>query len=140
VSLAPLYDLFFSWSGFYSLASRLQFDTEGKIREIEAFIHPVLNKRLEGGIENPDVDSVSLTDTFRIQRLPPSQNDMITWLWNGADENHRTLRDVVLRIVLLHVAAIETTSGVSLGLVTLHVSDLKFEASSKCSPLPRSAS
>lgn len=140
MSLVLLYDLFFSWSGFYSLASRLQFDTEGKIHEIEAFILPVLNKRLQEGIENPDVDSVSLTDTFRVQCLPPSQNDMITWLWNGADKNHQTLRDVVLRIVLLHVAAIETTSGVSLRLVTLRISNLKFEASSKCSPLPRSAS
>jgi len=65
---------------------------------------------------------------------------MITWLWNGADKDHRTLRYVVLRIVLLHVAAIETTSGVSLGLATLCVADLKFEAPSKCSPLPRSAS
>lgn len=37
------------------------------MREIEAFILPVLEKRSEEGIENPDADSVGLTDTFRVQ-------------------------------------------------------------------------
>ncbi|KAJ3569657.1 hypothetical protein NP233_g4898 [Leucocoprinus birnbaumii] len=79
------------------LVSRLQFDTEGKIREIEEFLRPIITERLEKGtMEDPDAES----------------NDMITWLWNAAPEDQRTLYDIAIRIIWLNVAAIRTTSAV----------------------------
>lgn len=50
---------------------------------------------------------------------------MIIWLWNGANEKNRTLRDVAIRIVWLNIAAIRATSAVSLELVT---SVIKFDS------------
>lgn len=77
------------------LVSRLQFDTEGKIREIEGYLRPILADRLEKGIESADADS----------------NDMITWLWNAAPEAQRTLHDIAIRMIWLNIAAIRTTSS-----------------------------
>ncbi|KAF5350114.1 hypothetical protein D9756_009061 [Leucocoprinus leucothites] len=77
--------------------SRIQFDTEGNIREIEEYLRPILAERLErGDMENPDADS----------------NDLITWLWNAAPEAQRTLHDIAIRIIWLNVAAIRTTSAI----------------------------
>ncbi|KAJ3569656.1 hypothetical protein NP233_g4899 [Leucocoprinus birnbaumii] len=79
------------------LVSRLQFDTVSKIREIEDYLRPVIEKRLERGVMgSPDADS----------------NDMITWLWNGADKPQRTAHDIAIRMIWLNIAAIRTTSQV----------------------------
>ncbi|KAF5349930.1 hypothetical protein D9756_009063 [Leucocoprinus leucothites] len=78
------------------LVSRLQFDTVGKIREIEDYLRPVIEERLSREImEEPDAES----------------NDMISWLWSAAGETQRTTHDIAIRIIWLNIAAIRTTSA-----------------------------
>jgi hypothetical protein len=38
---------------------------------------------------------------------------MVTWLWNAAPEEYRTLHDIAIRMVGINIAAIHTTSSVS---------------------------
>ncbi|KAJ3551745.1 hypothetical protein NP233_g13020 [Leucocoprinus birnbaumii] len=102
------------------LVSRIQFDTKGKIREIEGYLRPVLEKRLEKGtLEHPDADS----------------NDMITWLWNAVNETNRSLNDIAIRLIWINIASIRTTSSllshvlINLATYTSYIEPLRKEIS-----------
>ncbi|KAF9445324.1 cytochrome P450 [Macrolepiota fuliginosa MF-IS2] len=77
------------------IANRIMFDTNGRLREVEEFLQPLLTERLEQ----------------RTMEDNAEHEDMITWLWDAAPEQQRTIRDLAVRMILLNVAAIHTTSS-----------------------------
>jgi hypothetical protein len=61
---------------------------------------------------NPFVHrSAKLLDIFFSVNM---QNDLISWLLDSADEDQKTVNDVVLRILVINFASIHTTSSVRL--------------------------
>ncbi|KXN88011.1 Ent-kaurene oxidase, partial [Leucoagaricus sp. SymC.cos] len=104
-----------------AFVGRAIFDSQGRIRKVENFLRPILNERLEKGIdENCDAES----------------NDMITWLWNGSPEAQQNLHDIAIRMIYLNVAAIHTTANLlthvllSLAAYTSYIEPLREEISS----------
>ncbi|KAF5363979.1 hypothetical protein D9756_000020 [Leucocoprinus leucothites] len=79
-----------------SFVGRAIFNSQGRIREIEDYLRPVLDEHLEKGMD---------------ERTNPELNDMITWLWNASPENQRNLHDIAIRMIYLNVAAIHTTAN-----------------------------
>jgi hypothetical protein len=45
-----------------SFVNNALFDSEGKTREVEEYLRPILTKRLERGIKDVDPDSVSFVE------------------------------------------------------------------------------
>ncbi|XP_006456956.1 hypothetical protein AGABI2DRAFT_78683, partial [Agaricus bisporus var. bisporus H97] len=88
------------------------------MREMENYLRPLIPESLEnGGMD------------------PASNNDMVTWLWNAAPENHRTLHDLASRMIFIHFASISTTSELlshvlfSLASYTSYIKPLREEIS-----------
>ncbi|KAF5363880.1 hypothetical protein D9756_000065 [Leucocoprinus leucothites] len=71
------------------------FNSKARLQEVEDYLRPILTKRLEASAE----------------KIADDSNDMITWLWNAAPEDHRTLHDIAIRMIFLNIAAIHTTAS-----------------------------
>ncbi|KAF7775649.1 hypothetical protein Agabi119p4_4042 [Agaricus bisporus var. burnettii] len=78
------------------LVAHAIFNTEGKIREVEDFIRPIITERCE---DNSDL------------RTDGDANDMISWLWNASPQEQRTVRDIAIRVIYLAVAATHNSSS-----------------------------
>ncbi|KAJ3570644.1 hypothetical protein NP233_g4261 [Leucocoprinus birnbaumii] len=79
------------------IVSRALFNTKKRIRIVENYLQPILQKRLE---KSPS----GRIDDHRY-------NDMVTWLWNAAPEEQRTLHHLAIRMIFLNIVAIHTTSA-----------------------------
>ncbi|KAG1749804.1 cytochrome P450 [Suillus paluster] len=81
----------------HPIIGRLLTNTPSSIRRCMALLEPIVEERLRNIEQSRDDCS-------------DKPNDMISWLIEVSDKEHRTLRSICLRILVLNFAALHTTA------------------------------
>jgi cytochrome P450 len=81
----------------HPIIGRLLTNTPSSIRRCMALLEPIVQERLQ------------IHEQFR-DEWNAQPNDMITWLIDVSDDEHRNLRSICLRILVLNFAALHTSA------------------------------
>ncbi|KAG2085392.1 cytochrome P450 [Suillus discolor] len=81
----------------HPIIGRLLTNTPSSIRRCMALLEPIVRKRLQ------------TLDQFR-DKWHAQPNDMISWLIDVSDDEHRNLRSICLRILVLNFASLHTSA------------------------------